>query len=181
MSRSLISVVIAFLLLMAASGAYVFAYLRLQADTASAAKLSEQVKVKSIDLEQLARSHAALADLPTQEAAVEQYFVSKQDIVPFLEALQATGKGLGTTVSVLSVDDGSEPTHARFSLSLTVTGSFDGVMKTIGAIENGAYDGVLTNVTIDSSAADPKGARVWTAAVVLSLGEASASTTPTQP
>lgn len=185
MNRSLISLSIAVIFLLLAGGLYTFAYLRLESDTTRAATLNQQVTIKSAQLEQVVRSRATLAGLPAEETNIEQYFVGKQEIVPFLEALQATGKPLGVTVQVLSVSDSIDGKHPRLALSLTITGSFDGVMRTLGAIENGPYDGVLTNVTVDSVVStDPKVAnKIWTASAILSLGTqtASAVATTTKP
>lgn len=183
MSRSLISLAIALVLLVAAGGMYAFAYLRLESDTVKAAKLEQQVESKSAALEQLARTHSALSGLPAQETTIEQYFVGKQEIVPFLESLQSTGRPLGATVDVLSVGDATPGSHPRLSLSLTITGSFDAVMRTLGAIENGPYDGELTNVTVDSSTSNDTKVpgRLWTASAILSVGTKQGTTTTTKP
>ena len=60
-------------------------------------------------------------------------------MVGFINGLEAQGQALGTTVSVLSVSAGTgkQPT---FMLSLTIEGTFDTVMRTVGVIEYAPYD-----------------------------------------
>jgi hypothetical protein len=89
--------------------------------------------------------------------------------VAFLGDLEKQGKAQGAAVEVLSVTD-QDATKRRISLSLKITGSFDAVVRTLGTIEYGPYDAVLTNVTLDSVAAKENAPAVWTAAVVISFG-----------
>ena len=103
-------------------------------------------------------------------AEIRQYILGKEDVEPFLETLQSGGRSLGTKIEVLSVSDAPIAGHPRIALSITITGTFDAVMRTLGSIEYGPYDGVLTNLTLDTSGSDIKGASTWTAASVFSLG-----------
>ncbi|MDB5195177.1 MAG: hypothetical protein JWO84_361 [Parcubacteria group bacterium] len=176
--RPFIPLIVSLVILVIASGLYGFGYYTLQSDIVKATTLAAQIKLKSAQLDQLSRAHAALATLTNDEATLNQYSIGKEDVVPFLESLQATGKPLGARVDVLSVADEKIGTHARISLSLSLTGSFDAVIRTLGAIEYGPYDGVITNLTLDTTPASVGSASVWTATTIYSVGVRSASSTP---
>jgi hypothetical protein len=105
---------------------------------------------------------------------VYQHFVSASDIVPFLSSLESTGKALGSTVSVVSVgSDTSKTKVGHLNLSLSITGPFDSVIRTLGAFEYSPYDIVLTNLTLNNASASS-----WTAAAAFSVGTGVSSTTP---
>jgi hypothetical protein len=63
-------------------------------------------------------------------------------------------------------------------MSLRIVGSFDAVMRTLGAIEYQAYDTTLANVTLDT----PTGEN-WTASASFLVGTppTATSTAPKQP
>lgn len=178
-NKSLISLVTALLILLASAGVYGGGYFLLMKLHAHTADLQKQIAEKTIELDRATQARSALATLSNDEAVLNQYQISKSDVVPFLEALQTSGKPLGAKVDVLSVSDAKDGTHARISLSLAVTGSFDAVMRTLGIIEYGPYDGVITSLSLDNSR-DGKGT-IWTAAVLYSVGVRSASSTPSKP
>jgi Tfp pilus assembly protein PilN len=175
--RSLIPLIVAFVILLVALGLYGFGYYTLASDTQKAATLATQINLKSQQLDRLARAHTALATLANDEATLRQYSVGKEEVVPFLETLQATGRPLGAGVQVLSVANEKSGTHNRISLSLSITGSFDAVMRTLGAIEYGPYDGVVTSLSLETVPSAGKGGNTWTAATMYSVGLRSASTT----
>lgn len=172
--RAFIPLILAVLVLIASIGLYAGGYYLLNRLTDTAASLASQATLANQQLENATRAHSAL----TSGAAgqnVNQYLVTKNDIVPFLESLQAVGTPLGSSVSVVSVTDQSDKLHSRIALSLSITGSFDAVMRTLGGIEYAPYDGVMTSVSMDSAAAS-SGAG-WTALASYSVGVRSASST----
>lgn len=145
-------------------------------------ELQRKVEEKKVDIAKASRARNALATLGTSEDQVRSFLLQKDRIVSFLESLQATGKSLGTSVEVVSVSDDKQNGHPRINVSLLVSGSFDSVMRTVGTLENGPYDGVLNSLTLDSGGPIVKGVQQWSAATVLSVGlETKASTTPKKP
>jgi hypothetical protein len=147
-----------------------------------------QTLTKKIDQQTAAAADASVARaeldaLAPQEAAVQQYFLSTTGIVSFIEQLSATGKYLGSKVTVVSV--ASTPATATtpngvLSLSVTITGSFDSVMRTLGAIEYGPYETTITNLTLSTSGDNSSGAtgpQMWNASAIFSIGTREAATT----
>ncbi|MDB5189145.1 MAG: hypothetical protein JWL82_102 [Parcubacteria group bacterium] len=182
-TRTLAPILIALVVLLISGGLYGLGYYRLAALNEKTKTLANEIGSKTFELARLARAHTALNSLSADEGTLTQYAIGKEEVVPFLGALQAVGKPLGATVEVLSVSDEKSGTHGRISLSLAIAGSFDAVMRTLGAIEYGAYDGVITNLSLDTGTSDAKVATggAWTAAAVFSVGTRSASSTPTHP
>lgn len=167
------------LFLLVALGAYAFWYRHVSKLSTQAAELTGQLQMVG-DAGGRASSVRRELDLVTQqETEIYQRFVGSNTIVTYLEAVEATGRGLGAEVEVISVGDA--PTRANhpaeLQMALRITGSFDAVMRTLGAIEYQAYATSLSSVTLDT----PTGAN-WTAAATFLVGKPPAATsTPSKP
>ena len=175
------SIGIAFLLLLVSGALYAGVYYLLEQETLKAADLEKEMRSKHTEIARAAKAQSATATLGEDEARIASYSLPHEEIVSFLESVQAEGKPLGSSVQVLSVSDEKSGGHPRVTLSLLITGSFDSVMKTIGVFENAPYDSALTNFTLDSGTTDPKakGPKQWSAATTLSVGvHKQAPTTP---
>jgi hypothetical protein len=171
------------MLILGVGTAYGFWYHTVIHESARLAVLTERVDARGNNTQQSIASKAALHALFSNEEAIAGYFLSADDVVSFLERLEKIGQSLGSTVSVASVSntpavaaDGSALPD-RLVLSLTIKGSFEGVMKTVGAIEYGPYDISITNLTLGSSF-DEKKHTVWTANGLFSVGIHSTKSTP---
>ncbi len=140
-------------------------------ERAHAESLISDIAAKRLEAMRVAAAKEALPALAADEAAITQFFVKADDIVPFLEKLQTIGTVHGANVEVLSVGAESGKGNHRISISLKITGSFDAVMRTLGTIEYSPFDIALTNVTLDSEKnALKNGGTAWTAAAVFTVG-----------
>ena len=106
---------------------------------------------------------------------------SREEVVDFLESIQATGRPFGVKVDVASVSNEKVSAHARIALSLAARGSFQGVMRTLGAIEYGPYDGVITNLSLTTDSPSTVGSTTsttneWNATTLYSVGLRATST-----
>ncbi len=168
--RALIELVIAFFILAAVLAAYGSWYVMVGKASAESASLAKEIETKTLDSARVASAKAALESLIAGEESMRSYLVQEADVVPFLGRLEDAGTTLGASVEVVSVN--AEPVEARenLRLSLKITGSFDAVLRTLGALEYGPYDTRVVNVTFDTVAGgeDPSGA--WTATATLLIG-----------
>lgn len=169
MTRSLqIQLALAVLTLLVTLGAYVFAYHTVGKESATATALITDIQAKTLATAHVAQAKKALSSLESEEAAINHYLIQQTDIVTFLESVQRTGSDLGAHVTVVSVTNDTSGGHPHLALSLQITGSFDAVFRTIGALEYGPYDSMVQSLTLDSTATD-KGA-AWTASGVFFIG-----------
>lgn len=134
-----------------------------------AVQLAQEVATKQEEALRVASAKAALPVLAQSEEALLQYCTKSSDIVPFLERLEKQGRAAGVAVEVLSVSP-EQGAQNRIALSLTMSGSFDAVVRSIGTIEYSPYDSVVKTVALDSGTETDTKTPTWTAAVVLSLG-----------
>lgn len=111
------------------------------------------------------------------EASITGYFVDTDDVVDFLGSLQATGNAQGTNVEVVSVSAEPARPHGVLVLALRITGTFDSVLRTLGAIEYQPYDTVLTGLTLDTTDGGVA-ARQWEAAATLRVGNSERAPAP---
>ncbi|MES2931755.1 MAG: hypothetical protein V4682_03625 [Patescibacteria group bacterium] len=169
---SLIQLAIALVIFAGVLGAYGFWYSLVGKSSVEAAALTEEIRTKSQDSARVAAAKVALESLAEDEAAMRAYLVREQDIVPFLGTLEDTGATLGSSVQVVSVSAESKGERSQLLLSLKITGSFDAVLRTLGAIEYGPYDIAIQSVTFDTAPVEGA-ASAWTAAATFSLGTQS--------
>lgn len=168
---SLIQLVVALAVFGSALGAYGFWYSLVGKSSVEAAALSEEIRTKSKDSARVAAAKVALESLAEDETAMRAYLVREQDIVPFLGTLEDTGASLGANVEVVSVSAEPKGERSQLQLSLKITGSFDAVLRTLGAIEYGPYDSAIQSVTFDT--VPTEGSSSWTAAATFTLGTQS--------
>ena len=166
---TLIQLILATLLFLGVLSTYAFWYASVGKLSVRAAALSEEIRTKSQDSARVAAARVALESLSEDEAAMRAYLVREQDIVPFLGALEETGASLGSSVEVVSVGEDIKDERERLALSLKITGSFDAVQRTLGAIEYGPYDSAIQSVTFDTVRTE-SGNGGWTAVATFTLG-----------
>ncbi|KND51564.1 MAG: hypothetical protein AB202_03280 [Parcubacteria bacterium C7867-007] len=166
MKKPLTHLIVSLVLLIVAIGAYGVWFVVVDTESAKARALSAEIKTKSQDALRIAEAKEALAALAMNESAVNSHFISPNDVVPFLGGLGATGAALGSKVEVVSVGaDNATAGQGHLNLSLRITGSFNAVLRTLGALEYAPYDISLTNLSFDTS-----GDSLWSAAVTVKVG-----------
>lgn len=176
MRKPFMQLIAAVILLALFIAAYSGWFVIVDRENAKAAALATQIELQSQDTARIAAAKAALASLSSDESRVNMHFVPAADVVPFIETLQSTGSSLGSTVQVLSVSAVPGKARGQLALALQITGSFDSVMRTLGALEYAPYDITLGSITLSTPGAAGKGARVWQAGAAFTVG--TASTTP---
>lgn len=167
---ALIQLVIALAVLAGVLGAYGAWYVAVGRASATAAALAKEIEAKTQESARVQSAREALATLAEDEASIQAYLIREEDIVSFLERLESSGAALGSSVEVVSVgaEEGGERSHIR--LSLKIAGSFDAVLRTLGAIEYGPYDSAVSSLTLDTLPAETGPSGRWTANVTLTLG-----------
>jgi len=155
---------------------YSFWYAVIAEKSASVANLQSQIDTKTETARRIASARAMITEIEGDEAIVQSYFVPKTGVVTFIDNLETQGREQGTAVNVLSVSTGTDGSQPTLTLSITVNGTFDAVMRTIGAIEYSPYDLSFSTLSIGQ---DEKNS--WTAnlgLVVGSVNSKSATSTP---
>lgn len=158
-------------------GGYVFWYHMVSQKSAEVASLEAQIVAATNNVKHIASARAALGEIAGDEAQLQSYFVPESKVVSFITDLQDRGTAQKSTVEVVSVSTIDSTTHPALQLSLTAKGSFDAVMRTVGAIEYAPYDISISTLSLVNTA---KGA--WQASVMLTVGSiATPTATSTKP
>lgn len=173
MSRSLAQLLVALGVLAVVAGLYALWYYEVQHEAKKSGELQAQIQTTIDGAVTAAETSDTLASLAADEAAIESYRIKLADIVTFLERIEGTGRSLNSSVEVVSVAD-KPGNDGRMALSVRVIGSFDAVLRTLGAIEYGPYDSKITNLTFDT----PPNGGAWTAVVALSVAVDTATPKP---
>ena len=169
----LIHLVLALILCIALAGAYAFWFIAVGRADVQSKELVTQIREKEAQRERTAEARAALTELASEEAFVRARFVQKEDIVSFLEELEDAGVPFGAQVAVASVTDGTATSEGRIVVALSIEGSFEAVMHTLGVIEHGPYAIATQNLTLNST-----GEGTWTAVGAFAIGTDVTPITP---
>ena len=140
--------IIALIVAVAAVAIYATGYAALSSKSRDVADLQSRIDAARVNVSRIAAARAALAEIAGEEANVRGYFVPESGVVAFINALEDRGLALKTEVSVLSVSTGSGSSHQTLQLTLAIKGTFDAVMRTVGAIEYAPYDLSITGVSV---------------------------------
>lgn len=165
MKTPLLHILIACSVLVAVFVGQGFWYSVIAKKSSAVAVLQSKINEKSEATSRIASSRAELAKIADDEVTVRSYFVSENDIVSFIDDLQKNGLSQGTLVKVLSVSADGTNARPTLSLAVTVTGTFDAVMRTIGSIEYAPYDLSISKLSVMKS--DKK---TWLANLELIVG-----------
>jgi hypothetical protein len=160
MKTYLSHLILAVALLLIAGGAYAFWFFETRHAAETASGYASEILLKTREHERAGSSKALLPEIEAEEARSASRFVPAEEIVPFLEEIEELGSSLGATVSVVSVGDPGE--DKRIRLALSIQGSFDAVMRTVGVMEQGRRASAVPSLTLDTNDDG-----TWTAAVTL--------------
>jgi hypothetical protein len=145
-------------------------YSAISAKSADVADLQSSIDTKTETVNRIAATRATLAGIADDEATVQGYFVPETGVVAFINALEARGKEQGASISVLSVSTSGTSARPTLTLMLSIKGTFDEVMRTIGSIEYAPYDLSVSTLSIAQDATS-----VWHADLKLLIGSVPAA------
>ncbi|MEA2701797.1 MAG: hypothetical protein QOE22_506 [Candidatus Parcubacteria bacterium] len=157
------------LLFILALGAYLLWFRHVSALSTQATELSAQLKTLGDAGGRASSVRRELEDVKNREESVYRHFVGSDTIVSYLGEIEDTGKSLGAAVEVVSVADAqaAQGQSPQLQMSLRITGPFDAVMRTLGAIEYQPYDATLSSLVLDTP---PTADANWTAAATFLVG-----------
>jgi len=182
MNRSIfIQFGIAFVALLVAGGGWMWWSAHITAMHTHVEALSTSIQEKQMILARAATTRAELASLTSDKITINSYFVSESDIVTFLNVLEATGRASGATVSIVSVAPHKDTKYPMLNVSTKIVGSFDAVLRTVGAIENIPYYVITKSLSLSTSKTPVSGTNKgpWSAELILSVGYTSSTTNST--
>jgi len=139
MKSSLTHLTLALLICAGSAVGFWFWYTSIVEKSIEATILQGQINAKSGAISRITTARTVFAEIENDEAAVQSYFVPETGVVAFIDTLEGRGRSLGATVNVLSVSTGGDSAHPTLELTLSIKGSFDAVMRTVGSIEYAPY------------------------------------------
>lgn len=140
------------------------------------ASLENQIMAASETVSRVASARAALTEIAGDEMKVRSYFVPEAGVVAFINDLEARGLARGAVIDVASVSTGGSLSRPALMLSVSIKGTFDSVMRTVGSIEYAPYDVSVSSFSIRQDVED-----MWRADLGLKVGSVpirAATSTP---
>jgi hypothetical protein len=157
---------------------YGFWYNTVTGESATVADLQSQIDTKTETSTRVAAARSALAEISGDESLVQSYFVPDTGVVPFIDDLESRAQVQTATMKVLSVSTGGTAKQSNLTLLFTISidGTFDAVMRTVGSVEYAPYDLSVSKLSVSK-----EGKNAWHADLELIIGSVSgtqASSTP---
>lgn len=152
------------------------AWYNLIKDTSMQIALTEdQLRAHTQTEKRIAAARASLTQIDGYDAKIRNYFLEESAVSAFIDKLQSDAENKKVKLEVLSV--GKEPVsgHPMLSLTLSITGTFDAVMRTTGGIEYAPYAMSISAYSIQNQSPN-----VWHATMTLAVGLASTTASTTQ-
>lgn len=145
-------------------------YAAIAASSTAGAELQNQISAKTETASRITAARSAISEIVNDETTVRGYFVPEANVVAFIDDLEARGLSRGTTVDVLSVSTSGTGVRPTLELALTIEGSFDAVLRTVGIIEYAPYDLLISKFSLAQDSTDN-----WHADVTVVVGSVSES------
>ncbi|MDO8566726.1 MAG: hypothetical protein Q7R58_01070 [bacterium] len=140
--------------------------------SAEVADLQNQIDTRTETANRIELARTALAEIAGNESAVQSYFVPETSVVSFINNLESRAREQTATMKVRSVSAGGSAAQPTLILAITVSGTFDAVMRTIGAVEYAPYNVVVSKLSLMNERKN-----MWGANLELTVGSVPASTT----
>ena len=151
-----------------AAGGFHSLYKTISERSLAVVQLQNKITVESENAKRIAAARTALVEIATEEERVQHYFVPETEIVSFTKTLESRGEALTAVVTARSVSvDQSLPRHVLV-FELSVEGTFEAVMRTLGSMEYSPYALSVENFSIQQE----NGAN-WRATMKASVGSVS--------
>lgn len=171
MRSPFIHFLLAFAAFSGALSAYGVWYATVSTKSADVASQEAQIAAAGVNVGRITLARAALSEIEGDEASMQDYFVSESSVVTFINKLESLGSANAATVTVLSVAKGAAA-RPSLVLTLSIKGTFDAVMRTIGAIEYVPY-----SVSVSSLSVVQDTKNVWHADLSLIANSAAVAST----
>jgi hypothetical protein len=150
---------------------YLMWYAAVANESATVAGLQSQIITKTEDANRIASALVALSGISGDENIVQNYFVPETKVVPFINNVEERGKALGTSISVLSVSTNIVNKQPTILFTLSISGTFDSVLRTVGVIEYLPYDLSITDFSVVQGDKD-----IWNANLKILVGSVKTPT-----
>lgn len=174
MKSTPINAIVALSLCAAALVGHGFWYAAVVDKSAEVANLQNRIDEKTEFAARTASARTTLAEVASDESVVRGYFVPEAGVVPFIDDLEARARAQTATMKVLSVSVANAVKQPTLSLSLTINGTFDAVMRTVGSIEYSPYNLSLAKFSLMKDEKD-----IWNANLELLVGSILANSSST--
>ena len=102
----------------------------------------------------------ALAEVAADEVLFGEYFISEAGVAAFIDGLEARGTAQVAAVKVLSVAVDDTGTRRKLKLAISIEGTFDAVLRTLGSIEHAPYDLSVSTLSLTRNGDERGGWRV---------------------
>lgn len=139
--------------------------------SAEVADLQNQIDTKTEATKRIALARTTLTEIADDESAVQSYFVPETGVVSFIDDLESRAREQTATMKVLSVSTKNSAKQETLVLAVAVRGTFDAVVRTVGAVEYAPY-----NLSISKLSLVKEEKNMWSANLELVVGSVSVST-----
>ena len=171
MKSPLVRLIVMIVLMSAVIGGYVAWYAAIVKLSVTSASIQSEIIKKTEMASRVSSARVALSEVSGEGYALQQYFVSETDVVAFIDNLEEHAKSQGSSITVRSVSKKTKSARPALALALSVEGTFDAVVRTVGIIEYFPYD-----ISIDDFSLGRDQDGIWHAELSLVVGSIKTTT-----
>lgn len=154
-NRELLVVVL--LLNVAALGGYGALFAQVKAKSENTSALLNKIDAETAEANLLASTKTLVADTAALREQFRSFSVSREGVVPFIELLESTGRAVGVSVAITSVDTAALPGSTAMEVlrvQVAGKGSWSGIVRFFGLLEFLPFEVTLEQAVVSS----PEGA-----------------------
>lgn len=136
-------------------GIMVFIGMRIKANEQVTQLLQEKIITEEQQSTEFTTLTKTIKATEAQNAQLAKYVLTPEDVVPFLTTLEQVGKDTTTEVvlTTVAVEQKKEAIPAHLAVTLTATGSFENVYRTLRTYEALPYEHTIESVTLTAAGA----------------------------
>ena len=151
---------------------YSFLYLTVSHKSSAVAHIDSQITTAKENVSRMASARTALVEVSSTESQIQSYFVPESGVVTFINTIESLGLAEKAPVKVLSVSTGGSPAAPTLLIAMTITGTFEAVMRAVGVIEYAPY-----TISVSTLSVGKDGPNSWHANLTITVGSVSVATT----
>ncbi|MSR73361.1 hypothetical protein EXS61_02040 [Candidatus Parcubacteria bacterium] len=140
---------LAIFILLLALGGYYFLFSVIKSKNENAFLLSQEIDTYAQSESTRTQSDRVVEEQKDKIAEIGLYFLHKNEVVPFIETVENSGRKTGVEVTIVTVDVGvGEGENAMLTMRFEARGSWNNVNRFISYIENLPYKVSLSKVDV---------------------------------
>ncbi len=152
--KNIVYLIVSTIFLLGAFSLFGYLFYNVRAESQSVSELSAQIEQLSNEESTSSTLKHSVAVTEGDSSKLNSYFVSSDNVVSFINSMEALGVNVGSDVSTTSIDPGKDSSTLTFNI--VAKGSFSSVSRFVTLLENVPYQVRIQKLDLEKNMADIK-------------------------